>query len=70
MLVAKNSLGPVCPVPLTVRGTLDTPPAAAYFCSEFTSHDDNFQYLLGLPVVLDCRLLVGTPARRDHDQLA
>ena len=25
------SLGPVCPVPLAVRGTLDTPPAAAYF---------------------------------------
>jgi len=23
MLVAQNSLGPVCPVPLTVRGTRD-----------------------------------------------
>ena len=31
MLVAKHSLRPVCPVPLAVRGTLDTPPAAAYF---------------------------------------
>ena len=24
MLVAQNSLGPVCPVPLTVRGTFET----------------------------------------------
>ena len=25
MLVAQNSLGPVCPVPLTVRGKFDAP---------------------------------------------
>ena len=29
MLVAQNSLGPVCPVPLTVRGTAATLPAPA-----------------------------------------
>ena len=30
MLVAQNSLGPVCPVPLTVRGSLDACDAALY----------------------------------------
>ena len=32
MLVAQNSLGPVCPVPLTVRGTFEALEASLEAC--------------------------------------
>ena len=42
MLVAQNSLGPVCPVPLTVRGKLGLPkdPARARFWLQKVANDE------------------------------
>ena len=42
MLVAQNSLGPVCPVPLTVRGTDETDSESDEYVPSLEESEDIF----------------------------